>query len=161
NPDRTERFTLPPFGPTYAGGVRVAAADFNGDGIADLVTGSGPGGPSHVRVFDGANQQELFSIDPFEAGFTGGVYVAAGDLNGDGKADLVAGGGPGGGPRVSVFDGAALLTNHQVRTTDFFADDTANRGGIRVAVKDLDGDGKADLVTGAGTGAGSRVNGFT
>jgi hypothetical protein len=62
---------------------------------------------------------------------------------------------------VSVFDGAALLTNRQARTTDFFAGDVNSRGGVRVAVKDLDGDGKADLITGAGTGAGSRVNGYT
>ena len=35
-----------------------------------------------------------------------------------------------------------------------------SRGGIRVAVKDLDGDKKADLVVGSGTGAGSRVTGY-
>ena len=35
-----------------------------------------------------------------------------------------------------------------------------DRGGARVAVKDLDGDVNADLVVGAGTGAGSRVTGY-
>ena len=43
---------------------------------------------------------------------------------------------------------------------NFFAGDVNNRGGVRVAVKNLDGDTKADLVVGAGTGAGSRVTAY-
>lgn len=41
-----------------------------------------------------------------------------------------------------------------------FAGDVDNRGGIRVVVKNLDGDDKADLVVGSGGGAGSRVTGY-
>ena len=43
---------------------------------------------------------------------------------------------------------------------NFFAGDTADRGGVRVAAKDLDGDGFADIVTGSGEGAGSRVTAY-
>jgi len=43
---------------------------------------------------------------------------------------------------------------------NFFVGDTGNRGGVRVAVKDLDGDALADLVVGDGTGAGSRVTAY-
>src|SRR5581483_10062959 len=59
NPDGTQRFTATPF-PGWFGGLRVATADFNGDGVADVVVGTGPGGPSHVLVLDGATQQVLF-----------------------------------------------------------------------------------------------------
>jgi hypothetical protein len=59
-----------------------------------------------------------------------------------------------------VFNGQQLLTNVQTRTADFFAGDTNNRGGIRVATKNLDGDGRADIVVGAGTGAGTRVTAY-
>src|SRR5258708_1422361 len=48
NPDGSPRYTATAFGGGFTGGVRTAAADFNGDGVADLVVGSGPGGPSHV-----------------------------------------------------------------------------------------------------------------
>jgi hypothetical protein len=61
--------------------------------------------------------------------------VAAGDLDGDGFADLVAGGGPGGGPRVTAFAGRELVASGGAETlADFFAGDPADRGGVRVAV---------------------------
>jgi hypothetical protein len=96
----------------------------------------------------------------FEQSLRNGVYVAAGDLNGDGFAELIAGGGPGGGPRVTAFSGKALLSNVYDVRANFFAGDTGNRGGVRVAARDLDGDGSADLVAGSGAGAGSRVTAY-
>jgi len=52
------------------------------------------------------------------------------------------------------------MNGTQTRIADYFAGDDANRGGIRVAVKNLDGDNRADIVAGAGTGAGSRVTAY-
>jgi hypothetical protein len=277
NPDGTIRFTLTPFDPSFTGGVRVATADVNGDGTADLIAGTGPGAPTEVVVRDGATRQLLAWVGPFERSFAGGVYVsaadldgdgaaevvvtpdegggpvvavysgaklsagqtgdaaqvarffgiedpafrggaqsavgdvnadgtpdlvvaagflggprvavfdgravgaggrpsrlvadffafepsvrngvyvAAGDVDGDGFAELVAGGGPGGGPRLTAFSGRALLGNEQVPVANFFAGDTADRGGLRVAARDVDADGRADLLAGAGAGAGSQV----
>jgi hypothetical protein len=96
----------------------------------------------------------------FEQTLRNGVFVAAGDVDGDGFAEVIAGGGPGGGPRVTAFSGKQLLANAYDVTANFFGGDEASRGGIRVAVKDLDGDARADLVVGAGEDAGSRVTGY-
>jgi hypothetical protein len=156
NPDKSVRFSVTPFG-SFSGGVRTAAADFTGDGVADLVAGTGPGSATHVVVYDGVTQAVLFTIDPFEAAFTGGVYVAAGDLNGDGLADLVITPDEGGGPRVRVFSAAGFA-----QVADFFGINDPNfRGGARPALADITGDGYADLVVAAGFGGGPRVAVFS
>jgi hypothetical protein len=140
------------YAPAFTGGVRVATGDVNGDHTPDIVTGAGPGGGPHVRVFSGADGAELKSFFAYSPAFTGGVYVAAGDLNGDQRADIVTGAGPGGGPHVSAFDAQthALLHN-------FFAYDPAFTGGVRVAAGDFDRDGKDDIHTAAGPGGGPHV----
>src|SRR5262249_48163092 len=89
----------------FDGGVFGACGDVNGDGHADIVTGAGPGAGPHVKVFDGASGTEVQSFFAYDPGFTGGVSVACGDVNGDGHADIVTGAGPGAGPHVKVFDG--------------------------------------------------------
>ncbi|OWK41894.1 hypothetical protein FRUB_03972 [Fimbriiglobus ruber] len=155
--------------PNFRGGARAAAGDINGDGVADIVVSAGFSGGPRIAGFDGksvasgtATPTKLFAdFFAFEPSLTNGAYVAVGDINGDGHADVIAGGGPGGGPRVTIFDGAALLSNTQTPVADFFAGDPSNRGGVRVAVKDLDGTADAGLVVGSGTGAGATVTGYT
>src|SRR5262249_3622180 len=137
------------FDPGFTGGVRVAAGDVNGDGVPDIIAGQGPGG-SQVRIFDGATGTLMpgpagsYVVYP---GFTGGIFVAAGDVNGDGKVDEVTGPGAGMGPRVKVFSGAdgSLLAS-------FRAFISAYGGGVRVAAGDVNGDGRADIIAGRGSG---------
>jgi hypothetical protein len=141
------------FEPTFTGGVRVATADVTGDGVADVIAGTGPGRPAEVRVFDGATGNQVFSTSPFGA-FTGGVFVAAGDVDGDGTADLAVTPDEGGGPRVQVLRGGSFAP-----LADFFGiDDPGFRGGARVALGDVNRDGHADVVVAAGIGGGPRVS---
>ena len=150
NPDQSVRFAVTPFG-NFTGGVRTATADFNGDGVADLIVGTGPGIATRVMVLDGKSQAELFSVAPFEASFTGGVYVSAGDVTGDGIPDLAITPDEGGGPRVDIYSGAGSFPN----LSGFFGiDDTNFRGGARSAIADMTGDGVADLIVVAGFGGG-------
>jgi hypothetical protein len=108
----------------------------------------------------GVPQRIFGDFFAFEQTLRNGVFLAVGDIDGDGFADIIAGGGPGGGPRITVFSGQALLTNVQQPIANFFGGDPDNRGGIRIAVKDLDDDNKADLIVGSGTGAGARVTAY-
>jgi len=78
--------------------------------------------------------------------------VSAGDVNGDGFSDVIVGAGQGGGPHVRVFSGK----NGQV-IQDPFAYDPAFLGGVSVASADYNGDGRSDIVTGAGPGGTPHV----
>ena len=148
--------------PAATGGVRVVMADFNGDGVADTITGSGPGGPAMVRVYDGKAGALLTEFMAYEAQYTGGLNIAAADFNRDGKADIVVGADLGGGPRVRVFNSSQFQSSadpgQSKLIADFFAiEDPRFRGGVRVAAGDVSGDGTPDLVVGAGQGGGPRI----
>jgi hypothetical protein len=144
----------------FFGGVRVGTGDVNRDGVPDIVTGAGPDGGPHVKVFDGATGAPLASFFAYDAAFAGGVYVAAGDVNGDGFADVITGAGAGGGPHVKVVDGAALLAGSLSDLRSFMAYNVGFPGGVSVAAADFNGDGRAEVVTGAGPGGGPHVEVF-
>lgn len=139
----------------FTGGVHVAAGFVNNDAFAEVITGPGPGGGPHVVVFngfDGAVIGDFFAYGPF---FRGGVFVASGDVNGDGFWDVITGAGPGGGPHVRVFSGfdGALIGG-------FFAYGRFFRGGVRVGAVNANGDIFADIVTGAGPDGGPHLKVF-
>ena len=48
--------------PGFLGGVSVTLGDVNGDGVADVIAGAGPGGAPHVKVFNGTDLSELASF---------------------------------------------------------------------------------------------------
>src|SRR5262245_34349672 len=72
----TETASFFAYGPSFAGGVRVATGDVNGDGTADIITGAGPGGGPHVKAFSGVDHSELKSFFAYTPAFTGGIFVA-------------------------------------------------------------------------------------
>jgi hypothetical protein len=152
-PDGRTLLQRPAFDAGFTGGARVTSADLNGDAVAEVIAGTGPGGVTRVRVLDGASGRELFAAQPFESAFVGGVYVAAGDLTGDGTPDLVVSPDEGGGPRILVYDGKTF----QLVGNFFGINDSNFRGGARAAVGDFNGDGRPDLVVAAGFGGGPRV----
>ncbi len=147
----------------FTGGVRVALGDFDGDGNDELVTAAGPGGGPHVIVWDlaadGAIGPALDSFFPFPMGFSGGVNVTTGDLDGDGRDELIVAADAGGGPHVQIFsdiDRDGLLRDNQ--TDNFFAFGINFAGGIRVATGDTDNTGAdQELITAAGPGGGPHV----
>jgi hypothetical protein len=107
--------------------VFVAAGDVAGDARAEIITGAGPGGGPHVRVFD----QSLGIVTEFFAyhpNFGGGVRVGVMDLTGDSHLELITATGIGGGPHVRVLTVPSLT-----QAASFFAFDPTFSGGVFVA----------------------------
>src|SRR5207237_7592071 len=138
--------------------------EVNGDGTPDLLVAAGFGGGPRVTLIDGktvfGNRTVLANFFAFPEDaqtLRNGVYAALGDVNGDGFADLIFGGGPGGGPRVYILSGQKLIAQSSdlfsAPVANFFvANNSSDRGGVRLAVKDADGDTKADVIAGSGEG---------
>jgi FG-GAP-like repeat/FG-GAP repeat len=146
--------TLSPFGTSYHGTVSVAAGDVNGDGKADVIAGTGPGTSASIAVFSAATTTRLELLAPFSAGFKGGIAVAAGDVNGDGKTDVIAATGPGTASVVRVFAGA---TKTRLASFALYPGFT---GGVSISAADVDADQKAEIVAAPGQGGGAQVKVF-
>lgn len=131
-----------PYGSRAGMDINIARGNLDADPQLETVVGAGPGGGPHVKVYkaDGTfTGREFMAYDPF---FYGGIDVAVGDIDGDGKNEIITGPGKGGGPEVKAFD-----QNGNV-VADFYAYDYRFAGGIHVAAGDVDGDGKAEIITG-------------
>src|SRR5207237_1461024 len=128
--------------------------DLDGDGAPEIVVGAGPGGGPHVRVFDiHGNPLDKWQFFAYSNNppFKGGVHVAVADLNNDGKAEIITGAGPGGGPHVKVFKVNASNVSEQASS---FAYPASFSGGVFV------GSVNGAVITGAGPGGGPHVKLF-
>lgn len=156
DPSGTTLSTIEFFENTFTGGIRVATGDVNGDGVPDLAVASGVGRKAEVRLINSITKELLFTVNPFGE-FTRGCYVAMGDVNKDGAADIIVTPDEGGGPRVRVFNGKTFS-----QIADFFGIQDINfRGGARAAVGDLNNDQFGDVIVSAGFGGGPRVAAFS
>jgi hypothetical protein len=126
----------------FKGGVHLAVGNVDADAPAEIVTGAGAGGGPHVRVYNGSGiiKDQFYA---YAQTFTGGVYVAVGDVFGLGRGQIIAGAGPSGGPHVRVFD---PMNKNQV-LLQFFAFAQSSKGGVRVSAGDVLGNGKTQIVT--------------
>ena len=149
-------------------GITCAAGDVDGDGYADAIIGINANG--RVKIFNGAllasNQFVTIFDQQIIQGWTGQVNVAGGDINKDGYADFAVSPGDGGGPVLSVLNGATARFNSNIETTSGakfmhqFAYESVFRGGVRVAIADVTGDTFPDVITGAGDTGAPRVRVF-
>ncbi len=134
----------------YPSGAQVMAVDIDNDGNEEVLVNSA----GTVSIY--RNGTKINSFKPFDGKFKGDISLSVSDLNGDATKEIIIGAGKGGGPQVRVFDCAG-----KPLTGGFFAYDRAFRGGVNVAVIDLNGDGTKEIITGAGKGGGPHIRIFS
>jgi hypothetical protein len=142
-----------PFPRSSKGGLAVASGAFGGRDTTDVAVASGPGVPAQVKIYDAKTRKLLETLSPFGKSFRGGLSVAAGDVNGDGRADLIVGSGRGMKPTVKIFSGA---TSESLGSLAPFS--ASFLGGASVAAADLNGDHRADVIVGSGSGLHAAVS---
>ncbi|MFH1426032.1 MAG: peptidoglycan DD-metalloendopeptidase family protein [Candidatus Kerfeldbacteria bacterium] len=134
-------------------GARVATGDIDGDGVQEIIVGSGRGMKARVKVFDRFGVLML-TFDAFNGTHTGGLDVAAGDVDGDGLDEIVAGVAGSGKSKFGVFD----ETGAQLEVTRAFG--KKYTGGINVAVGNIDKDEGAEIIVGTNGGKTGTVRVF-
>lgn len=142
-----------PFVDEYQDGVRVAVGDLDGDKKEDIVVAPNFGIEPRVIIYNEKGEKKKEAL-AFGQEFRGGVRLAIGDLDRDGKNDLVVASGPGGGPHIKVLNG-----NLESKNMDLFAYDASMQDGVSIAViKTSWGD---QLVTGVETWSASLIRRFS
>lgn len=131
----------------FAGGVRVAMGDVDGDGGEEIVTVPGPGGDPHVRIFDleGNVESKFFA---FETTLRSGLFVATGDIDGDGVEEIAVSTDEGGSARVRLYDKGGV--QKELTLSPF--SDIAGLRSVRVAMGDVDGDETDEVIVSLGDG---------
>ncbi len=124
----------------FRGGVNVAVGDVDGDGQKEIITGAGVGGGPHVRMFRPDGRAVNAGFFAFDSTFRGGVHVVSGDLDGDGRDEIVASPVLGGDSQVAVFD----MDGHRGESFQAFGNNGTSE--ITLALSDMDHDGMLDIV---------------
>ena len=165
-----------------------SAGDINGDGVNDVIIGDrlaspngviyagesyvvfggadvGSGGSLNVSDLDGVNGFAIGGIDQYDQS---GISVSgAGDINGDGFADVIIGSSesdeynPGAGTSYVVFGGASFVDSGSVDLSSLDGDNGFVINGINLyesfgssvsSAGDINSDGIADIIIGAPSG---------
>jgi len=132
------------------GDEMVSITSLSGPRVVAITEASGPGSSSLVRVVDSQALVQLGEFAAFEAGFQGGVQTVLGDVDGDDTPEIVAASGAGRAGEIRVFTtgGVELVA---FRTQPF---GPGWQGGLNLAVGDVDGDGRDDIIVAKARGDG-------
>jgi subtilisin family serine protease len=145
------------FDKKFRGGVNLAVADLDGDGLAEIIAVQAANGNGQVRIFDtnGKLKRQFLTLG---SKWRGGLNLAAGDIDGNGGIEIVIGLAAGSEPQVRIFNavGKPLST--------FLAYEKKFRGGVKVAIANLDGrkdHNKAEIIVAPGRGREPLVKVFS
>lgn len=126
----------------FEGVMDFSVVDLGGDGVDEIVVGYGYQDHPQVKIFryDGSL---VNAWQPYPIGYEGRINVTTGDFDQDGKDEVVTAPGEGGGPQIRIFDGYGQVKFNK----GFFVDEESNRKGVEVAVGDVNGDGKVEIIS--------------
>lgn len=140
----------------FRGGVNIALANFDNNEQPEIVTVPASGGSAQVRIFDN-NGKIIKQFLAANKKIVGSWSIAAGNVDGKGGNKIVIGFGSGQEPQVRTFDKDGNLASV------FLAYEKKFRGGVKVAVANIDGRknrDQAEIITVPGKGRDTQVKIF-
>lgn len=137
-------------------GINITIGDFDGDRKDEVAAVPSIGGSAIIKIFGlrgGKIKLLAPQIQAFTKKFRGGAYIASGDLNADGKDEILVSVASNGGPQVQIF-GVNRAGRYALTNPGFYAFKKNMKNGVSIAVGDIDGSGKGEIIaTIAGRGA--------
>ncbi len=121
---------------------------------AKIATAIGSAGSPVIRVNDTQGATE-FRFLAYPENFQGGVNIAAADINGDGSDEIITAPASGRESDIRIFDRNGRMLSH------FLAYPASFRGGVNLAVGDIDGDGTIEIITAPERGMKSEIKIFS
>lgn len=128
-----------PFTSQYHGSVNLAVGDVTGDGYSEIITSTGEGIRSEIKVFN--NEGDLLPIQyaPFISEYLGGADISSGDIEGDGTDEI-----------VTCQSGGSLCKIYKYNKNQTIVNEWQvfkNNSGVKVSIKDIDGNGEREIIT--------------
>ncbi|HLD61744.1 MAG TPA: hypothetical protein VI998_02100 [Patescibacteria group bacterium] len=145
--DKKLKTKIAAFDKKIKSGARIAMCDINGDGAKEIIAVPGSKAKSEVKIFksDGKLFRKSFLV--FDKKFSGGLYVACGNVSGDAKSEIIISAGAGGSNQIWVYSASGKIISKINATAAGFKD------GLRVAAGNVDGGKYDEIIAGTETGA--------
>ncbi len=137
-------------------GCSVAVGDIDGNGYGEIIVGAGKGSGPQIRIFSKNGVNQGLDFFAFANDFRGGVSVATGDVDGDGKEEIIVGQRSAGQARVKIY---RANKQHSI-VAEWLAYSGNFQGGVTVTAGDFNGDGKDEIATAPGTSGGAQIKFF-
>lgn len=133
--------------------MTAVSIDLGTDGIAELITAPGKGYKPLIRLYDSSGHlinQFMFYAETMKSG----LNMAADDIDGDGRVEIITVPKTGASPQIRIFDSYGHLESQ------FYAYAKSFRGGVNIALADTDHDGCSEIITVPESNGGPEVRIF-
>ncbi len=129
-----------PYGDKFRGPINISMRDINGDKTPEIMVVPGAGNAPELKIFSTKGKLlKSFWVNDKKSRI--GWSVTSGDVNGDGKLEIITGNLAGATPEIRIYNSSGKLLGQ------FLAFDKSYKKGVRVLCEDIDDDGEAEILT--------------